>query len=225
MERVHDRCYQSLGSCVDRSPCHHASRSRGFNPADAGTASAACAAFLRSCRCPGRLFTRPDAQSTGGGFLKSIPTPIGTASLYNVAIPPSYTLGLEAAISSRQLGGRILRRRAPAHAYQGDRFQFCPALGTDLLGSVRFGPSWASFNTTLPIRCLSALYRPRRGYVVMFSNNSDGILSNFSVDPSWSFVTQAGFDYMLTDFGLPNWGVFVDAKKLIYLNPDFQGIS
>jgi outer membrane protein W len=28
---------------------------------------------------------------------------------------------------------------------------------------------------------------------------------------------------MLTDFGLPNWGVFVDAKKLIYLNPDFQG--
>jgi outer membrane protein len=60
-------------------------------------------------------------------------------------------------------------------------------------------------------------------YVVMFSNNSDGILTNFSVDPSFSFVTQAGFDYMLTDFGLPNWGVFVDAKKLIYLNPDFQG--
>ena len=86
------------------------------------------------------------------------------------------------------------------------------------------GPSWASFNTILPN---FGAFQPYIGlgaaYVVMFSNNSDGILSNFSVDPSWSFVTQAGFDYMLTDFGLSNWGVFVDAKKLIYLNPDFQG--
>src|SRR5436305_13071122 len=44
----------------------------------------------------GAFYSPPDAQSTGGGFLKSIPTPLGTVTLNNVAIPPSYTLGLEA---------------------------------------------------------------------------------------------------------------------------------
>src|SRR5450631_1478504 len=44
----------------------------------------------------GAFYPPPDAQTTGGGFLKSIPTPFGNAVLSNVAIRPSYTLGLEA---------------------------------------------------------------------------------------------------------------------------------
>ncbi len=56
-------------------------------------------------------------------------------------------------------------------------------------------------------------------YVVMFGNSSDGILSNFSIDSTFSFVVQGGLNYMLT----PNWGVFADVKRLIYLNPNFQG--
>ena len=43
----------------------------------------------------GAFYSPPDAQSTGGGFLKSIPV-LGGVTLNNVAIPPSYTLGLEA---------------------------------------------------------------------------------------------------------------------------------
>jgi outer membrane protein len=173
----------------------------------------------------GAFYSPPDAQSTGGGFLKSIPTPLGTASLYNVAIPPSYTLGLEAGYFVTPNWAVAFSAGVPPLMHiKATGFNFAPALGTDLLGSVRFGPLMGivqyhltQFGAFQPYIGLGA------AYVVMFSNNSDGILSNFSVDPSWSFVTQAGFDYMLTDFGLPNWGVFVDAKKLIYLNPDFQG--
>src|SRR5271169_2969653 len=44
----------------------------------------------------GVFYSPPDAQSTGGGFLKNIPSPLGTVTLNNVAIPPSYTVTLEA---------------------------------------------------------------------------------------------------------------------------------
>ncbi len=103
-------------------------------------------------------------------------------------------------------------------------FSATKLLGTDLVGSVRFGPlmgllqyhftNWGAFQP---------YFGAGAAYVVMFANTSDGFLSNFSVDPTWCAVAQAGFDYMLAGFGLPNWGVFVDAKKLIYLNPNFQG--
>src|ERR1700719_4554588 len=43
----------------------------------------------------GAFYSPPDAQSTGGGFLKNIPV-LGGQTLNNVAIPPSYTVGLEA---------------------------------------------------------------------------------------------------------------------------------
>jgi outer membrane protein len=173
----------------------------------------------------GAFYSPPDAQSTGGGFLKSIPTPLGTATLNNVAIPPSYTLGLEAGYyitPNITLG--ISAGVPPLMHIKATVFNFSQALGTDLVGSVRFGPlmgvldyhftQWGPFQP---------YFGAGAAYVVMFANTSDGFLSNFSVDPTWCFVTQAGFDYMLTDFGLPNWGVFADAKKLIYLNPNFQG--
>jgi outer membrane protein len=174
----------------------------------------------------GAFYSPPDAQSTGGGFLKSIPLgALGTGTLNNVAIPPSYTLGLEAGYyitPNITLG--ISAGVPPLMHIKATVFNLKNALGTDLLGSVRFGPlmgvldyhftQWGPFQP---------YFGAGAAYVVMFANTSDGILSNFSVDPTWCFVTQAGFDYMLTDFGLPNWGVFADAKKLIYLNPNFQG--
>jgi outer membrane protein len=173
----------------------------------------------------GAFYSPPDAQSTGGGFLKNIPTPLGTATLNNVAIPPSYTLGLEAGyyITPNVTLG-ISAGVPPLMHIKATVFNFQQALGTDLVGSVRFGPlmgvldyhftQWGPFQP---------YFGAGAAYVVMFANTSDGILSNFSVDPTFCFVVQGGFDYMLTDFGLPNWGVFADAKKLIYLNPNFQG--
>jgi len=174
----------------------------------------------------GAFYSPPDAQSTGGGFLKSIPLgALGTGTLNNVAIPPSYTLGLEAGYyitPNITLG--ISAGVPPLMHIKATVFNLANALGTDLVGSVRFGPligvldyhftQWGPFQP---------YFGAGAAYVVMFANTSDGFLSNFSVDPTWSFVVQGGFDYMLTDYGLPNWGVFADAKKLIYLNPNFQG--
>jgi len=169
----------------------------------------------------GAFYSPPDAQSTGGGFLKAIPTPLGTATLNNVAIPPSYTVGLEAGyFITPNIALAISAGVPPLMHIKATVFNFTQALGTDLVGSVRFGPlmgllqyhftQWGAFQPYFGVGA---------AYVVMFANTSDGILSNFSVDPTFSAVAQGGFDYMLTQ----NWGVFVDAKKLIYLNPDFQG--
>ena len=173
----------------------------------------------------GAFYSPPDAQSTGGGLLKVIPTPVGTAQLNNVAIPPSYTLGLEAGYFVTPNWTLAISAGVPPQMHiKATAFNFTQALGTDLVGSVRFGPlmgllqyhftQWGAFQPYVGAGA---------AYVVMFANTSDGILSNFSVDPTFCVVVQGGFDYMLTGFGLPNWGIFVDAKKLIYLNPNFQG--
>jgi outer membrane protein len=173
----------------------------------------------------GAFYSPPDAQSTGGGFLKSIPTPLGTVTLNNVAIPPSYTLGLEAGLFLTPNWAIAISAGVPPLMHiKATVFSAAQLLGTDLVGSVRFGPlmgllqyhfnQWGNFQPYIG---------GGAAYVVMFANTSDGFLSNFSVDPTWCAVAQAGFDYMLGDFGLPNWGVFADAKKLIYLNPNFQG--
>ena len=168
----------------------------------------------------GAFYSPPDAQSTGGGFLKSIPV-LGGVTLNNVAIPPSYTVGLEAGyFINPNIALAISAGVPPLMHIKATVFTGAPALGTDLVGSVRFGPlmgvldyhftQWGPFQP---------YFGAGAAYVVMFANTSDGFLSNFSVDPTWCAVAQAGFDLMLTQ----NWGVFVDAKKLIYLNPDFQG--
>ena len=82
------------------------------------------------------------------------------------------------------------------------------------------GPSWASFNTTsLNFGAIQPYLGAGAAYVVLFDNTSDGILTNFGIDSTFSFVVQGGVDYMLTQ----NWGVYLDVKKLIYLNPNFQG--
>ena len=174
----------------------------------------------------GAFYSPPDAQSTGGGFLKSIPalSPCpgpGCATLNNVAIPPSYTVGLEAGYFVTPNWALAFSAGVPPPLrIKATVFNFAEALGTDQLGAVRFGPLMGLIQYHLT---QFGAFQPYVGagaaYVVMFSNNSDGILSNFSVDPTFCFVVQAGADYMLTQ----NWGVFVDAKKAIYLNPNFQG--
>jgi outer membrane protein len=177
----------------------------------------------------GAFYSPPDAQSTGGGFLKDIPTALGLVTLNNVAIPPSYTVGLEAGYFITPNIALALSAGVPpplhvkATVLHVGTFSSNP-LGTDLLGSARVGPlmgllqyhftQWGAFQP---------YFGAGAAYVVMFGNSSDGLLENFGVDSTFSFVVQGGFDYMLTAFGLPNWGVFADAKKLIYLNPNFQG--
>ena len=173
----------------------------------------------------GAFYSPPDAQSTGGGFLKVIPTPLGTATLNNVAIPPSYTVGLEAGyFLTPNIALAISAGVPPLMHIKATVFNFTNALGTDLLGSVRFGPlmgllqyHFTNFGDFQPYFGAGA------SYVVLFGNNSVGILSNFTIDSSFAFAVQGGADYMLTALGLPNWGLYVDVKKLIYLNPNFQG--
>ncbi len=170
----------------------------------------------------GAFYSPPDAQSTGGGFLKNIPVgALGTATLNNVAIPPSYTVGLEAGYYITPNIAAVLSAGVPPLMHiKATVFNFTKALGTDLVGSVRFGPIMGLLRYQFTqFGAFQPYFGAGAAYVVMFANTSDGILSNFSVDPTFSFVVNAGFDYMLTQ----NWGVFVDAKKLIYLNPNFQG--
>jgi outer membrane protein len=168
----------------------------------------------------GAFYSPPDAQSTGGGVLKAIPV-LGGVTLNNVAIPPSYTVGLEAGyFVTPNIALAISAGVPPLMHIKATVFTGAQALGTDLVGSVRFGPlmgliqyhftQWGAFQP---------YFGAGAAYVVMFANTSDGFLSNFSVDPTWCAVAQGGFDLMLTQ----NWGVFVDGKKLIYLNPNFQG--
>ncbi|MGQ0446387.1 MAG: OmpW/AlkL family protein [Beijerinckiaceae bacterium] len=169
----------------------------------------------------GVFYSPPDAQATGGGCLKECVTPLGTVTLNNVAIPPTYTLGLEAGyFITPNIALALSAGIPPLIQIKATVLNVKNALGTDKVGSARFGPlslllqyhftQWGAFQP---------YFGAGPAYVVMFGNNSDGILSNFSIDQTFCAVVQAGFDYMLT----PNWGVFVDGKKAIYLNPNFQG--
>ncbi len=173
----------------------------------------------------GAFYSPPDAQSTGGGFLKAIPTPLGVATLNNVAIRPSYTIGLEAGYFITPNWAIAFSAGVPPPiVIKATAFSATKLLGTNLLGSGRVGPLMALVQYHLT---QFGAFQPYVGagaaYVVMFANTSDGILSNFGIDSTFSFVVQGGADYMLGAFGLPNWGVFADVKKLIYLNPNFEG--
>jgi len=184
----------------------------------------------------GVFYTPPDAQSTGGGFLKAIPVttpggvPLGiTATLDNVSIRPSYTLGLEAgyfitpnialALSAGVPPPIVIKASNLSVGGLPPNF-----LGTNLLGSGRVGPLTALLQYHFTnFGDFQPYFGAGASYVVLFGNNSVGILSNFTIDSTFAFAVQGGADYMLTGLGLPNWGVYVDVKKLIYLNPNFQG--
>jgi outer membrane protein len=165
--------------------------------------------------------TLPNAQPTGGGFLDFIPTPLGLVTLDNVAIRPNYTLGLEAGYFITPNIAIALSAGVPPVAHiKAMSLSATSLLGTNLLGSVRYGPAMllAQYHFT-NFGAFQPYFGAGAAYVLNFGNISDGILTNFGVDQNFAFVVQGGADYMLTQ----NWGVYVDVKKLIYYNPPFQG--
>jgi outer membrane protein len=98
-------------------------------------------------------------------------------------------------------------------------FPMAGALGTNLLGSVRYDSvalllqyHFTQFGTIQPYAGVGA------GYVFSLGNISDGVLTNFSVDQNFAIMLQAGTDLMLT----PNWGGFVEGRK-VFFSTDAQG--
>jgi outer membrane protein len=107
----------------------------------------------------------------------------------------------------------------PIEHYKATGFTGAALIGTNLLGSTRAG----SVNFLLQYHFTQfGAFQPYAGvgvgYVANLANISDGILTNFSFDQNFSFVLQAGADWMFT----PNWGVFIDGKKSFY-STDAQG--
>lgn len=164
------------------------------------------------------VFKNTNAQSTGGGYFNSV-TPLG-GSIQNVVIRPDYTLGLEIGYFATPNIALALSIGVPPLAhFKGIGLFPATALGTDLLGSVRYGPGMAlvqyHFTDWGPLQPYGGI---GVGYVFDFGNISDGVLSNFSVDQNFAFVLQGGLDYMFTR----NIGVYIDAKKIFY-STDVQG--
>lgn len=163
-------------------------------------------------------FFETDAQSTGGGFFNNV---AGVASISNAAIRPNYTLGLEIGyFVTPNIALAISAGVPPLLHAKATGFTLTDTFGTNLLGSVRWGPAmglvqyhitdWGAFQ---PYAGIGAVY------LLNFGNVADGILvNNFSVSQNWGFVLQAGAEYMIT----PNIGVFVDGKKL-WLSTDVTG--
>ncbi len=175
------------------------------------------------------VFKEIDAESTGGGFFNFLPTPplAGVSGLIgNVVSRPDYTLGLEAGYFITPNIAVALSAGVPPIAHlKTTGLSLTPFLGTNLLGSVRYGPAMllAQYHFTN-----FGAFQPYVGagaaYVINFGNINDGILTNLGIDQNFGFVMQAGADYMLTQ----NWGVYVDIKKLIYstvLNGDLLNLN
>jgi outer membrane protein len=166
-------------------------------------------------------FFEPDASSTGGGFFNSVaPGGVQIATIGNVAIRPNYTLGLELGYYVTPNLALVLSAGVPPIAHiKVSGFSAAGPIGSNLLGSIRWGPAivllryqFNQFGALQPYVGVGA------AYLLNLGNINDGILTNFAVDQNWGFAVQAGAEYMLT----PNWGVFVDGKKL-FLSTDASG--
>jgi outer membrane protein len=167
------------------------------------------------------VFKETNAESTGGGFFNFLPVPAGALGpgspagvIGNATTRPDYTLGLEAGYFITPNIALALSAGVPPVAHlKATGLSLTPLLGTNLLGSVRYGPAmllaqyhFTNFGAFQPYLGVGA------AYVLNFGNISDGILTNLAVDQNFGFVMQAGADWMLTQ----NWGVYVDVKKIIY---------
>ncbi|MGH6836797.1 MAG: OmpW/AlkL family protein [Methylocella sp.] len=157
-------------------------------------------------------FFDTNAQPTGGGLFPTA----------NIAIRPVYTLGLEAGyFVTPNIATALYFGVPPIVHLKATGLPTAATFGSNLLGSTRAGPAilllqyhFTQFGPLQPYAGIGV------GYVFDFGNISDGILTNFSIDQNFAFVLQAGADLMLT----PNWGVFVDAKKLFF-STDAQGFA
>lgn len=159
-----------------------------------------------------------------GGFFETNARPTGGGSFgtTNLTIRPVYTLALE-------MGYFIMPNIAialstgvpPVEHYKATGLPGAAVFGSNLQGSTRGGLAmgllqyhFSQFGAIQPYIGAGV------GYSLIFANISDGLLTNFSVDQNFGFVLQAGANWMLT----PNWGVFVDGKKLWY-STDGQGFA
>ena len=158
------------------------------------------------------IFFQTNGQPTGGGIF-----PIA-----NVAIRPVYSLVFEAGyFVTPNIALTLSTGVPPIEHIKATGFNAEPAYGSNLLGSLRAGAAlfllqyhFTQFGAIQPYAGVGG------GYLLNFGNISDGILTNFSVDQEFAFVLQAGTDWKLT----PNWGVFVDGKK-VFLSTDAQGFA
>ncbi|HTV31526.1 MAG TPA: OmpW family outer membrane protein [Methylocella sp.] len=177
------------------------------------------------------VFKEINASSTGGGFFNYLPVPPGTLGAFpfgpsaqggiaNIASRPDYTLGLEAGYYVTPNWAIVLSAGIPPIAHlKATGLTLTPQLGTNQLGSVRYGPAmlllryqFTNFGMFQPYVGVGA------AYLLNFGNMSDGILTNLAVDQNFGFVLNAGADVMLTQ----NWGVYADVKK-IFLSTDASG--
>jgi outer membrane protein len=160
-------------------------------------------------------------QSTGGGFFNTV-APGGTplAVITNGDVTPGYTVALEIGyFITPNIALEISAGVPPLAHLKVTGFTGTPLTGSNLLGSVRYGPAMAllryqftQFGALQPYLGAGAVY------LLNLGNINDGILTGLSVSQEWGFVVQAGADWMLT----PNWGVFIDGKKL-FLSTDASG--
>ncbi|MBO0733806.1 MAG: outer membrane beta-barrel protein, partial [Methylocapsa sp.] len=140
----------------------------------------------------------------------------------NVAIRPVYTLVLEAGYFITPNIALVLGTAVPPLShFKATGLVAAPVLGTNLLGSARYG------EVVLFLQYRFTQFGPFQpyvgagpGYALNFGNISDGLLTGFYWDQNFAFILQGGADYMLT----PNWGVFVDAKK-VFFSTDSGGFA
>ena len=170
------------------------------------------------------VFFQPNAQSTGGGFFNTVPLPGGgiLTGISNVAIRPSYTLGLEAGYFITPNIAVALSAGVPPIAHlKATGLTVAPAVGTNLLGSVRYGPAmllaqyhFTNFGAFQPYLGAGAVY------LLNFGNINDGLFTNEQVDQNFGFVVQAGADYMLTQTGAS-----ISTPRSCFYQPTSLGIS
>jgi outer membrane protein len=157
-------------------------------------------------------FFETNARQTGGGLF-------GTA---NITVRPVYTLGLELGyFLTPNIAIALSTGVPPVEHYKATGFPGTGFLGSNLQGSTRGGLAigllqyhFTQFGALQPYLGAGV------GYSLIFANISDGVLTNFSVDQNFALALQAGVNWMLT----PNWGVFLDGKKLFY-STDGQGFA
>ena len=150
------------------------------------------------------IFFQTDAQPTGGGLFTTT----------NINIRPVYTVTLEAGyFITPNVAIALSSGVPPIEHLKATGLPSEPTYGSNLLGSTRGGA--VMFLLQYHLTQFGA-FQPYAGigpgYVLNFGNISDGILTNWSFDQNFALVLQVGTDWMLT----PNWGVFVDGKKLLF---------
>jgi outer membrane protein len=140
------------------------------------------------------VFTLPNAQPEGGGVFGVLGG--SGATLTNVAIRPNYTLGLEAGYFITPNIALALSAGVPPLIHiKAENLNLTPLLGTNLLGSARYGPLALLLQYHFPsFGAIQPYFGVGGAYVVQFANISDGILRNFSIDNNFAFVLQGGVD-------------------------------